>query len=225
MRGKEERISEPESGDLRSLFAVHRHSEVFDRLARDPRLLDVAEYLLGSQVYLHQSRANLKPGFRGKEFYWHSDFETWHVEDGMPRMRAVSMSLSLTDNFEYNGPLMLIPGSHFQYVSCIGETPKDNYRQSLKRQEFGVPDDESLHALVHDGGIITATGNAGTVLFFDCNVMHGSNSNITPHPRSNVFFVYNSIENRLENPFGAPKPRPEFIGARNHVEPLEPIDQ
>jgi ectoine hydroxylase len=45
--------------------------------------------------------------------------------------------------------------------------------------------------------------------------MHGSNSNITPFPRSNVFVVFNSVENTLVEPFGAPSPRPTFIGSRD----------
>lgn len=66
----------------------------------------------GGDVYIHQSRINDKFGFKGSGFNWHSDLETWHSEDGMPRMRALSASLMLTDNNEFNGPLMLIPGSH-----------------------------------------------------------------------------------------------------------------
>ncbi|PSN08523.1 ectoine hydroxylase, partial [filamentous cyanobacterium CCT1] len=56
---------------------------------------------------------------------------------------------------------------------------------------------------------------------FDCNMMHGSSSNISPFPRSNVFFVYNSVHNRLVAPFGGTKPRPEFIAARERSVPLE----
>ena len=52
-------------------------------------------------------------------------------------------------------------------------------------------------------------------MFFDCNVMHGSNGNITPQPRRNVFFVYNSVDNALEEPFAAPQPRPEHIASRD----------
>src|SRR5690606_39163792 len=156
---------------------------------------------LDSEVYIHQSRVNLKPGFHGKEFYWHSDFETWHVEDGMPRMRAVSCSILLTPNTPYNGPLMLVPGSHKQYVACVGRTPEDHYTQSLRRQEFGVPDDDSLARLVEQGGIEAPTGPAGSLLLFDCNTMHGSSSNISPFPRSNLFFVYNSVENRVQAPY------------------------
>src|SRR5690606_32796480 len=87
LRGREGVITEPESDEIRSIFRIHEPSEVFDRVARDPRILGKVQEILGGDVYIHQSRINYKPGFRGKEFYWHSDFETWHVEDGMPRMR------------------------------------------------------------------------------------------------------------------------------------------
>ncbi|HEX5007748.1 MAG TPA: phytanoyl-CoA dioxygenase family protein, partial [Hyphomonadaceae bacterium] len=85
-------IAERGSDDVRSIFAIHRQSMMFKNLARDQRLLDIASYILDDDVYVHQSRLNYKRGFAGKEFYWHSDFETWHVEDGMPAMRAVSVS-------------------------------------------------------------------------------------------------------------------------------------
>ncbi|MCB1019375.1 MAG: phytanoyl-CoA dioxygenase family protein, partial [Acidobacteria bacterium] len=160
LQGREERITEPGSDAVRSIFRIHKLSRAFDWLARDTRLLDVARQILGSEVYLHQSRANMKPGFTGKEFYWHSDFETWHVEDGMPRMRALSVSLALTENYDFNGPLMVMSGSHKTYVSCVGETPEDHYKQSLKRQDYGVPDEESLKRLADRGGIVAPTGPA-----------------------------------------------------------------
>lgn len=210
-----EAITEPASGALRSIFRVHDLHPAFHALAMDPRLRDAARQILGSDVYLHQSRVNLKPGFSGKDFYWHSDFETWHVEDGMPRMRALSVSLALTENYSVNGPLMLIPGSHRHYVACVGRTPENHYEASLKKQEYGVPDTDSLATLVGRGGRIDAPiGPPGTAVFFDCNTMHGSNSNITPYPRRNVFFVFNSVDNRLQDPFCGLAPRPEYIATR-----------
>ncbi|MGD2107125.1 MAG: ectoine hydroxylase [Nitrosopumilaceae archaeon] len=215
-------ILEETDKEVRSVFEIHKQSKMYDRLCRDRRVLGVASQLLGSQVYLHQSRVNLKPGFDGKEFYWHSDFETWHSEDGMPNMRALSCSISLTDNFEFNGPLMVIPGSHKQFVSCSGKTPQKHYQQSLKRQEVGTPDKAILEAMVREGGIVTAKGKAGSAIFFDCNIMHGSNGNITPYPRSNAFFVYNSVKNKLTDPFCGLTPRPEYIASRDFT-PLEPV--
>ncbi|WP_283163038.1 ectoine hydroxylase [Alicyclobacillus mengziensis] len=207
-------IREPESEEIRSVFAVHQNNTVFNRLSRDPRLIDVACQVLDSDVYVHQSRINFKPGFRGKDFYWHSDFETWHVEDGMPRMRAISFSVLLDDNLLYNGSLMLVPGSHRKFVACMGETPKDHYKESLRKQVFGVPDEESLTKLVTESGIDMPAGKKGSVLMFECNTMHGSNSNITPFARRNVFMVYNSVKNALQSPFSGGSPRPEFVASR-----------
>jgi ectoine hydroxylase len=216
-------ITEPGGDELRSIFAIHEQSTLFARLASDERLANIARYLLGDEVYIHQSRLNYKPGFFGKEFYWHSDFETWHIEDGMPRMRALSMSLALTENTPYNGPLMVIPGSHRHYARCVGETPDDHYKQSLRKQEYGVPDPGSLQKLYEEGGIVAPTGSAGKLVLFDCNLMHGSNSNISPLPRSNVFLVYNAVDNRLATPFGGKPPRPEFIATRKTFKPIEPL--
>ena len=218
VRDAPETIIEKGSDEVRSIFEVH-NDRPFDALVQDPRLAGVARQLLGSDVYIHQSRINLKPGFRGREFYWHSDFETWHTEDGMPSMRAVSCSVSLTHNTHVNGPLMVIAGSHHSYVSCAGETPPDHHLASLRQQEIGVPDDEHLRALADQGEIRDLVGPAGSVTFFECNLMHGSNGNITPHPRRNVFFVFNSMENTLEEPFAAPAPRPTHIASRR-FEPL-----
>ncbi len=214
-----EAVIEPGSRELRSLFAIHRRSEVLRRLCAHPKLVAIARQLLGSEVYIHQSRINYKGGFRGREFYWHSDFETWHVEDGVPAMRMVSCSVSLTPNTPHNGPLMIVPGSHHRYIACVGATPEDNYKSSLKQQEVGVPDEASLAQLAEAFGIVAPTGPTGSVTFFDSNVMHGSNSNITPMPRSNVFIVYNSVENRPVAPFCGLPPRPDFIAERQDFTP------
>jgi ectoine hydroxylase len=213
-------ITERGGDEVRSIFEIHDQSRAMKRLACDARLVDVARFLLDDDVYIHQSRLNYKPGFQGKEFFWHSDFETWHVEDGMPRMRAVSMSILLTPNTPNNGPLMLIPGSHKSFLTCVGATPENHYLTSLKKQEFGVPDEASLTNLVRAHGLSVPLGAQGSVVVFDCNTMHGSNGNITPDPRSNAFFVYNAMTNRTVEPFGAKERRPSFVAARR-FEPVE----
>lgn len=217
-----EAFTERDSQQVRSIFNVHRLNKVFANLMSDQRVLNVARELLGSEVYIHQSRINYKPGLHGKEFFWHSDFETWHSEDGMPNMRALSCSVLLTDNDANNGPLLVIPGSHQHYISCQGETPDNHYQKSLKKQEYGVPDAMLLRYLSDQGGIHSCTGKAGSVVFFDCNLMHGSNSNITPYSRSNVFFVYNSMDNQLGAPIAGLQPRPEFVATRDGIAPLKP---
>ncbi|MGW4227279.1 ectoine hydroxylase [Streptomyces bauhiniae] len=215
IRADERSIVEPQSGEIRSVFEVHRLSELFANLVHDERVVGRARQILGSDVYVHQSRINVKPGFGASGFYWHSDFETWHAEDGLPHMRTVSVSIALTENYDTNGGLMIMPGSHKTYLGCAGATPKDNYKKSLQMQDAGTPSDEALTELASEHGIRLFTGAAGSATWFDCNCMHGSGDNITPFPRSNVFIVFNSVENTAVEPFAAPVRRPEFIGARD----------
>ncbi|MER6029228.1 ectoine hydroxylase [Streptomyces sp. NPDC001851] len=215
IRADERSIVEPRSKEIRSVFEVHRISEVFANLVRDERVVGRARQILGSDVYVHQSRINVKPGFGASGFYWHSDFETWHAEDGLPHMRTVSVSIALTENHDTNGGLMIMPGSHRTFLGCAGATPEDNYKKSLQMQDAGTPSDEALTALAGEHGIRLFTGKAGSATWFDCNCMHGSGDNITPYPRSNVFIVFNSVENAAVEPFAAPVRRPEFIGARD----------
>ena len=208
------RIIRESSGGIRSVFQPHLFSDLIAEVVTLDTVLPVARQLMGSDVYLHQARINMMPGFTGGGFYWHSDFETWHAEDGMPLMRAVSCSIALTENFAYNGALMVMPGSHRTFYPCVGATPQNHHSASLVKQEIGVPDRATLTMAADQHGIEQVTGPAGNALWFDSNMMHGSASNITPFPRSNIFLVFNSVENRLCDPFRASAPRPEYLAAR-----------
>lgn len=222
MCGKDQVIMDPNQHRVRSVFDMHKISSAFDRMTRHPHLLAMVQQLLGSDVYIHQSRINDKSGFCGNGFDWHSDFETWHTEDGMPAMRAVSASIMLTDNNAFNGPLMLIPGSHQAFIPCPGETPDSNWTTSLKKQTVGVPPRKDVAELAFSRGIEQPLGPAGSLLLFECNTLHASNSNMSPWPRSNLFFVYNSVNNRLEQPLSGKEPRPEYLGARENTRALTP---
>ncbi|MEU2441437.1 ectoine hydroxylase [Streptomyces rubradiris] len=216
LRASERVILEPGSDRVRSVFEVEKVSELFADLLYSPRLTDIARQVLGSDVYIHQSRVNYKPGFGGAPFDWHSDFETWHSEDGMPRPRAFSVSIALSENLPCNGPLMVMPGTHRTFVPTVGETPPDYHKESLRveRLPVGSPGPEHLTRMAEQHGIEQVTGPAGTAVMFDSNLLHASSGNITPFPRSNIFIVYNSVENTLEAPFAAARPRPQHLGNR-----------
>ncbi len=42
-----------------------------------------------------------------------------------------------------------------------------------------------------------------------------SNGNVGSYPRSNIFIVFNSVENTPVEPFGAAQPWPDYVGARD----------
>ncbi|AKN74840.1 multidrug DMT transporter permease [Streptomyces sp. PBH53] len=216
LRASERVVLEPDSDRVRSVFEVEKVSEVFAGLLFSSKLTDIARQVLDSDVYIHQSRVNYKPGFGGAEFDWHSDFETWHAEDGMPRPRAFSVSIALSENHPFNGPLLVMPGTHKTFIPSVGQTPPDFHKESLRvhRITVGSPGPEHLTRMAERHGIEQITGPAGSAVMFDSNLLHGSNGNITPFPRSNIFIVYNSVENTLEDPFAAPKPRPQHLGNR-----------
>src|SRR3954447_15123052 len=133
----------------------------------------------------------------------------------MPRMRSVSVSIALADNFVHNGGFMIMPGSHKTFVCCLGKRSSNRRKDPLRAQEVGTPDADSLSMLADKHGIELFTGSAGSATVFDCNCMHGSNGNITPFPRSNVFIAFNSVENACVEPFAATSRRPSFIAARD----------
>ncbi|MDJ1131422.1 ectoine hydroxylase [Streptomyces iconiensis] len=213
---------EPDAPDgIRSVFEVHALSGAFARVISGSRLADVARQLLGSEVYVHQSRVNLKTAFDGSKFGWHADFETWHSEDGMPAPRALSFSVALTRNEPFNGPLMIIPGSHRTFVPSVGETPPDYHKLSLlgKALPAGPADRATVTDLARRQGIRQFTGPAGSAVLFDCNCLHASAGNVSPFPRTNLFVVFNSVENGLGEPFAAPAPRPGYLASRD-ITPL-----
>lgn len=97
----------------------------------------------------------MKKQLQGRSFPWHSDFETWHVEDG---------------------------------------------------------------------GLAGAFGKPGTLVFHECNIMHGSPDNLASYPRTNLIFVYNSVKNGCKAPFSGQKPRPAFLASRD-TQPLEALKE
>eukprot|EP01094_Clydonella_sp_ATCC50884_P007134 TRINITY_DN16315_c0_g1_i1.p1 TRINITY_DN16315_c0_g1~~TRINITY_DN16315_c0_g1_i1.p1 ORF type:complete len:353 (+),score=47.91 TRINITY_DN16315_c0_g1_i1:56-1114(+) len=210
---------------VRSIFEVHKH-EMKD-VYRDARLVEAAMQLLGDDVYVHQSRANMQPPFVGSGFYWHSDFETWHAEDGMPLPRAVSCVVMLERNEAYNSALMVVPGSHRTFIGCAGETPPAHWEESLRTQKIGTPAPATIADMVErsGGNIAYCTGEPGDVLMFDANLLHGSHSNISPMGRTNLFGVYNAVSNVLGEPYAAPSHRPEHIAVRkpHWQQPIQPV--
>ncbi len=214
---RDEYIMEPQSNELRSVFSQHLFHPLFEKLSKDRRILDKVEQILGSKAYIHHSRINVKPAYSGKSFPWHSDFETWHAEDGLPQCRCVTAWVMLTDNTPFNGPLYLIPGSHKKFVACAGKTPNNNYKESLQNQKYGVPSLDAIQELSQEKELIAALGKAGTLVFHDGNVMHGSPDNISPYARTNAFFVYNSVENRPLEPFGASSRRAPFLALEDYT--------
>jgi ectoine hydroxylase len=219
------RVMEKESGVVRSVYASHRTHESFARLVRDPRLLVPAQRLLEDEVYVHQFKINAKLAFQGEVWEWHQDYIFWRNEDGMPTANVVTVALFLDEVNEFNGPLLFVPGSQRGGVieprarRDAGEG-EESWKADVAATLSYTVQQDTLAELVSESRIVAPKGPAGSVLFFDGNVVHGSAPNMSPFDRMLALVTYNAVSNA---PAPREKPRPEFLCSRDFT-PVTPLE-
>jgi len=200
---------EKDGKTARTAFAAHTYNEVFRRLGRHPRLVGPVRQLLGGDVYIHQYKLNAKAAFDGDVWQWHQDYGTWARDDEMPEARAMNIALFLDPVTEFNGPLMLIPGSHKQGVIAAG------HDVATTSYPLWTLDHDTIRRLVAEGGIVAPKGPPGTVLMFHSTLVHGSPGNMSPFGRSIVYLSLCRVDNHIRR-FS----RPEWIAHRDFT-PIE----
>ena len=188
-------IREKDSGDVRTAMGLHLRSPVFARLVCHPRLIEPAMQLAGDRLYVQQVKVNVKAAFTGEAWQWHYDFATHHNEDGVPAPLALNLHVFLDDVTEFNGPLWFIPGSHRH-----GAPPAALDTETTSYPLWCV-NRETVTELVEDGGLVSATGPAGTALIFGDCLVHGSPPNMSPWHRRIFSLILNPVANayRREN--------------------------
>ncbi len=221
-RGVEGLVFEDDGVTPRAMHGMHLFSEVFERLARDPRLLGTAQSILGGDVYLHQYKLNFKRAMAGDLWPWHQDYVFWEQEDGLRAPRLVNLCVFLDEVHEFNRPLCFIPGSHAGGVAetnvasdvdgGAGETGDDWERNFSRRLTYTVGQ-EQLEPLMRSNGIEAPKGPAGSILLFHPNAVHGSAPNISATDRRLLILTYNRTDNL---PVPVAKPRPEFLVGRDY---------
>ena len=108
----ESNIVEKSSGEVRTAMGLHLRSKLFDDLTRHPKFFEPARQLRGDNLYIQQTKINVKAAFTGEVWQWHYDFATHSGEDGVPKPLALNLHVFLDDVSEFNGPLFFIPKSH-----------------------------------------------------------------------------------------------------------------
>ena len=208
------------SGAVRSVFALHSTNEKFRCLTRLPRLVEPAKQLLKSDVYVHQFKLNAKVALEGEQWEWHQDFLYWYKEDGMPSPRVLTAAVFLQDVNDFNGPMLVIPGSHKEgmidveahEMEALGGNGAGPWIHTLTANLKYKINRHILASLLRKNSIYAAKGTAGFVLFFHGNLFHASSNNLSPYDRMSIFVTYNSSENCLQH---REQPRPTFIADRD----------
>jgi ectoine hydroxylase len=186
--------------------------------------------VLEDEVYVHQFKVNAKQAFGGEVWEWHQDYVFWRNEDGMPAARVLNATLYLDEVNEFNGPLLLIPGSHQYGVIEPRVREKESGGGDAMGMGAGWASDvsatltysfgkETVGELVERHGMVSSCGPAGSVLLFHPDLVHGSAPNMSPFDRALLLVTYNSVHNL---PVPGANPRPDFLCARDHT-PLVPL--
>ncbi len=206
-----EEVWRESSGIARTAFAAHTYNEAFRRLGRHPRLIEPVQQILDGSVYMHQYKVNAKAAFDGEVWQWHQDYGTWARDDEMPEPRALNVALFLEEVTEFNGPLLFIPGSH------VGGKLDAGHDLETTSYPLWTLDNGTVARLVDQGGLVAPKGPAGAVLFFNCNLVHGSAPNMSPYNRTIVYLSLCHVDNHIRR-----FQRPEWIAHRDFT-PLETL--
>ena len=202
----------------KSMFRLHEAdgataSLPFRALARSPRMLGVAQQLLGANdLYLHHSKVNVKAAIEGSVWPWHQDFGSWNL-DGIERPEMATAMVMLDDATEMSGCLYLLPGSHrWGRTEAYLDT-------STAYRLWSVTPADMKRRMAASPPPVAITGRAGGCAIFDCNLMHASGHNLSHHDRWQAYFCFNTCANR---PHDVEKPRPDYVRSRNWA-PMQPM--
>ncbi len=146
------------------MIHMHRWDERSLQWLIDERLSHILTTLLGSEPYAVQTMLYFKPaGARGQAL--HQDQYYLQVQPGT--CMAAWLALDRCD--EENGCMRVVPGSHDLPLLC---TEQADTTQSFTDTTVPVPD--SMQA-------VPVLMNAGDVLFFNGQLIHGSYPNSSPN--------------------------------------------
>ena len=196
-------------------WGMHLFDERLGALARHPALIEPSVQLLGNDVFVHQSRINMKQT-NGSIVAWHQDFGTYHRVDGVPEPRGIMIAVFLDDVTHVNAPLLAVPGSHAEGLVSTASVDADAPdHEQVAKYRYDITTD-TMARLVEEHGLETITASAGSVLLMDMTVVHGSSVNISPLRRLLLYVNVCPVDNRGES-----YERPEYYAARDFA-PIVP---
>ena len=202
----------------KAMFRLHETdgptaSPAFQAAVRLPRTLGIAQQLLrDDKLYLHHTKVNIKAAIEGSVWPWHQDYGSW-MRDGIQKPDLLTMMISLDAAAEVNGCLYFLPGSHKR-----GRLdPYLDTSTAYKVWSVGPADMKAL--IAEHGEPVPIIGKPGSLVVFDCNLLHASGHNLSAHDRWQAYFCFNKVANR---PVDVENPRPDYVRSRNWT-PLETV--
>ena len=186
------RLDETMVGEIREAHArlVHRHPEFSDycsallafdpwflEVARRPEILDMVEQLIGRDFALWNSSFFAKPAKVGTRTPWHQDGEYWPIEPLATCTVWIAIDASTTEN----GCLRVIPGSHkSKQLARHNRSDASNIALNLELDKAEFDESEAVDIVLRPG----------EVSLHDVYLFHGSEPNLSEHPRRGMTLRY-----------------------------------
>ncbi len=174
----------PGSRTVRVIEPVHQLHEGLGKLVDEPRIVTPIGDILGSSnpdagagVAVWTNKLNLKRPKEGSGFGWHQDAPYW-IHDCDHVHLLPSVYLAFDDASEGNGCLRIIRGSH--RAGCLPGSADGS-------QLGGFFTDPSCF---DEADAVLLAMPAGSLVFFDPHVIHGSGANDSDQPRRAIILTY-----------------------------------
>lgn len=158
-------------------------NDQYGLLARDERMVDLAEDAIGKPIYLYSHKMTMKQPHEGGAWEWHQDFGYWY-NYGCLAPDMMSIYVALDKATRENGCLQVLKGSHrLGRLNHIRENDQTNVEH------------EHLEAALKRFELVYVEMEAGDALVFDGNLLHRSDANRTDTYRWGYICSYNAVEN------------------------------
>lgn len=167
---------------IRRLRQAFSRDPVFSQLVKEPFLLTRLQQLLGPEVVMplaHHNCVMTKHPEYSSDTGWHQDIRFWSFQDS----NLVNIWVALGNESPKNGCLKLLPESH---VSSFQKHQLDDglfYRTDLEENQALLSRE------------VTASLNAGDVLFFHARCFHSATRNYSQNTKFSAVFTFRSLQN------------------------------
>lgn len=152
-------------------------------LARDERMVALAEACIGKRVYLYSHKMTMKQPYDGGAWEWHQDFGYWY-NYGCLAPDMMSIYIALDRSTRENGCLQILKGTHL-----LGRL------NHIRQNEQTNADPEYLEAVLARFEHVYVDMAPGDALVFHGNLLHRSDANHSDTHRWGYICSYNAVDN------------------------------
>ena len=208
-----EKVYEQDGITLRSIYGFHENPTFLDWLNQQHIIKEIVTEIIGEEVYIHQSKVNLKNQQESSVWPFHRDFPFWNVFDHFSHNHFLNVVIYLDDVVEDSGALELIPKSHLEFLAR--EKADKDIDYSLEGSAgsdllFRFSETEIAY-FKEKYGTFTTVGKKGSILLFNPDIIHGSGNSTLDFSRKIMILTFNTCANKPD----AVSPRPNYLCNQN----------